>query len=126
MNQGNLSVDKATNENFLRMSHRLQYGEDLVTLRMAPPTPLDGPADDHLSKARNGALARYEDHALLPNKCHCLIGGHMHVPGAERDGSTDRSGRCISCLIDQRLKKRAKNAASAVRLLGNNSGATST
>src|SRR5437660_4555862 len=77
------------------MSHRLQDGEDLVTLRMTPPTPLDGAADDHLSKARNGALTRYEDHALLSDKCQCLFGGHMLVPGTERDGSTDRSGRGI-------------------------------
>ena len=80
------------------MSHRLKDCEDLVTLRMTPPTPLDGPADDHLRQARNGALARYEDHALLPDKCQCLFGGHMLVPGAERDGLTDRFGRGIILL----------------------------
>src|SRR5439155_20296642 len=80
------------------MSHRLQDGEDLVILRMTPPTPLDGAADDHLSKARNGALTRYKDHALLPDKCQFLFGGHMLVPGTERKGSTDRSDRSIIAL----------------------------
>jgi len=80
------------------MSHRLKDCEDLVTLRMTPPTPLDGPADDHFREARNGAFARYEDHPLLPDKCHCLFGGHVLVPGAERDQSTDPSGRGIILL----------------------------
>src|SRR6266487_255338 len=108
------------------MSHCLQDGEDLVTPWMSPPASLDGPADDRLRQARNGALARDEDHALLPDKCHCLVGGHARTWRRTRRANRPLRSRQLSCFLDQPLKKREKNAANADRLLGSNSGATST
>src|SRR6266542_1004910 len=35
---------------------------------------------------------------MLSDKRHCLLGGHVLVSGAERDQSSDRSGRSIILL----------------------------
>ena len=79
MNQGSLSVDKTTNQNFLGIRHGLKDGEDLMTSRMTPPTSFDGLADDRLRQPGNGAFCGDEDHPSLPDKCHCLVGGHART-----------------------------------------------
>src|SRR5438876_846249 len=49
-----------------------------MTPRMSPPTSFDRLTDDRLRQPGDGAFCGYEDHPLLADKCHCLIGGHAH------------------------------------------------
>src|SRR5437879_9096097 len=46
---------------------------------MSPPTSFDGFAEDRLRQPGKGAFCSYEDHPLLPDKCHCFGGGHART-----------------------------------------------
>jgi hypothetical protein len=50
MDEGDPALDKAANENIFTFGHRLKDCEDLMTLRMSPPTAFDWPVDNRLRK----------------------------------------------------------------------------
>src|SRR5580704_10480159 len=80
MDQGDLALDQATDQNILGIGDGFKYREDLMTFGMSPPAPFDGFSNDYLAEPRNRAFGCYQDHAALLDKRQCLGGGHDLFP----------------------------------------------
>ena len=79
MDERDLAVDKAANEDVFSRGHRLKDGEDVMTLGVSPPASADGLVDNGLDQPRDRTFAQCENHAMLSNKLDRFGCGHAHV-----------------------------------------------
>jgi hypothetical protein len=56
MNEGELSLDEPADQNFVRFTDGSDDPEDVMALRMRPPAPFDGLADDRLGELWRRAI----------------------------------------------------------------------
>jgi hypothetical protein len=77
MDQGDLTVDNATNEDVRGIGYGSKDCVDVTTPRMSPPASFDGPVGDFLGKPGNGPFAGYENDSMFSNKGNGFVRGHM-------------------------------------------------
>jgi hypothetical protein len=73
MNQRDLAIDETANEHLLGIGDGLKDCEDVMALRVRPPTALDWLADDGLCEARDRSFGRHQDNAVFPDEGQCLL-----------------------------------------------------
>lgn len=79
MDECDSSINQTANEHLVGIGYCLKGGENLMALRMSPPTPLNRLVDDRLCQPRNGAFSRCENYAVLLNKGDRFIKGHASL-----------------------------------------------
>jgi hypothetical protein len=72
MDKRDLAIDQSTHEDIVAVTDGSRHREDLVTLRMRPPTPSNGLSSYDFSKRRHGPRRGLE---------------HDTVPADEREGA---------------------------------------
>ena len=85
MDESDLSIHQTANEHIFGIGYCLKDSENLVALRMGPPTPLNRLVDDRLSQTRNGSFGRRENYAMFMDEGNCFRGSHIMSP----DGPID-------------------------------------
>ena len=97
MNQGDLAVDEATDQDLLRPGDGLKDCVDTMALRVCPPTTNDRFASDGLGEARHRSLGRSEDDTMLSDerqrfRCACTLahdaqGGDLATAAGIEEGA---------------------------------------
>ena len=77
MHERHLAVHQAKTHDVGRLVELAQHVEDLVTLRMSPPTPLDRLASDELGNVRQRTTRRLQQHPVLDEYRHHTW--HIHA-----------------------------------------------
>jgi hypothetical protein len=76
MDESDPSINQTANEYIVGIGYCLKDGENLLALRMGPPTPLNRLVDNRPGQPRHGAFGRRENHAVFLHKRDCFIGSH--------------------------------------------------
>ena len=92
MNEGDLSIDEATNQDLLRLGDGFKDCVDATTLGVCPPTALDCFADDDLRKARRRSVGRSEDDPMLSDEGQRVRGGRTLAHDAQGVGAATAAG----------------------------------
>ena len=95
MNQGDLAIDQAANQDLRRVRDLAQDREHQSALGMRPPAALDGFSRDGLGQPWRGSLRRSENDTVLLDERERCCGrtDRLHGPGEPRAGAT-RNGPC--------------------------------
>src|SRR5712691_7612622 len=79
MHVGDLPAHEPTDEDILRIANRTGEPENLVTLRVAPPAPVDGGARHGLRKVGDRPARAFQDDAVAPDESEGSLGSHCGV-----------------------------------------------
>ena len=77
MNEGDLALDGATDEDLIGVANSAGHLEDAMAARMGPPAATDAFARDGLSERGNRSLRRFEYDAVVANEGECFPWSHL-------------------------------------------------
>ena len=118
MDKRDLALVEATYENIIALADRPRHREDLVTLRMTPPTTSNWLSSDDLGKRRARPLRGLKYNTVLANESESLACSHRHdiFPSAQRHNwAAAHWSHAPSAPVDVRQPRGQRRAQFAAR-----------